>query len=333
MPTELGLYRVCMELINNTLKHAEAKNIRIQLMQHLTSIVFSYSDDGKGLPETYTEGHGFKNIEARVNIMGGTITMENNRSGGFHASLTVPVSVVLSLTQYLINLFLNMEQKIYVGLVEDHILFRQGMKAILSIWPEMEVVFESAEGYTVIDKLKASQLLPNVMLVDLSLPPQGQNELSGKEVTGALRETFPDMRIIILSGHEDENFIAQLIEHGAHGYLVKDSDPREVREAIVSVHHKGSYINARTLKAIQNNIGKRMKVKSISSTTEQLTRREEEILDLICQQFTTEEIAERLFISPKTVNGHRNSLLEKTGSHNVAGLVIYAIRNNIIMIS
>jgi two-component system response regulator NreC len=228
---------------------------------------------------------------------------------------------------------MDMEQKIYVGLVEDHILFRQGMKAILSVWPEIEVVFESAEGYSVVDKLKTSQLLPNVMLVDLSLPPQGKKEFSGKEVTDVLRASFPDMKIIILSGHEDENFIAQLIEHGAHGYLVKDSDPSEVREAITSVYHKGSYINARTLKAIQNNIGKRTKVRSLSSSTEELTKREEEILDLICQQFTTEEIAEKLFISPKTVNGHRNNLLEKTGSHNVAGLVIYAIKNNIVVIS
>jgi two-component system response regulator NreC len=225
-----------------------------------------------------------------------------------------------------------MEQKIYVGLVEDHFLFRQGMKAILSVWPEMEIVFESAEGYNVIDKLNASQLLPNVMLVDLSLPSQGEKEFSGKEVTDELRIFFPDIKIIILSGHEDENFIAQLIEHGAHGYLVKDSDPSEVREAITSVYRKGSYINARTLKAIQNNIGKKIKSRSAASTIDQLTKREEEILDLICQQFTTDEIAERLFISPKTVTGHRNSLLEKTGSHNVAGLVIYAIKNNIVKI-
>lgn len=226
-----------------------------------------------------------------------------------------------------------MEHKILIGLVEDHFLFRQGMKAIISSWPEIEVVFESAEGYNVIDKLKTSTLIPDVMLVDLSLPPQDKKEFSGKEVTIALREIFPDIKIIILSGHEDENFIAQLIEHGAHGYLVKDSDPSEVRDAIFSVYHKGSYINARTLKAIQHNIGKKTKPRSIAiSATEQLTKREEEILQLICQQMTTEEIAEKLFISPKTVNGHRNNLLEKTEAHNVAGLVIYAIKNGIVSI-
>ncbi len=225
-----------------------------------------------------------------------------------------------------------MEFKIRIGLVEDHFLFRQGMKAILSAWPELEVVFEASEGYNIIDKLKASKVLPQVMLVDLSLPPKGQTEFGGKEVTIALRENFPDVKIIILSGHEDENFIAQLIEHGAHGYLVKDSNPSEVYDAITSVYHKGSYINARTLQAIQNNIGRKPKVRSTIPGSEPLTKREEEILQLVCQQLTTEQIAEQLFISPKTVNGHRNSLLEKTGSHNVAGLVIYAIKNNIVNI-
>ena|GEM_PF-5455445 len=98
MPVELGLYRVCMEMINNTLKHAHAKNIRIQLKQYANEILYVYEDDGHGLPENYTSGHGFKNIEARVNIMGGTITMGNHFSGGFHASLTMPVPSGSSIT-------------------------------------------------------------------------------------------------------------------------------------------------------------------------------------------------------------------------------------------
>lgn len=226
-----------------------------------------------------------------------------------------------------------MKDKIYIGFVEDHILFRKGMKAILSVWPEMEVIFESPEGYSVVEKLKASDRRPDVMLVDLSLPPHGEVEFGGKEVTDALRIAFPEIKIIILSGHEDENFIAQMLEHGAHGYLVKDSDPSEVREAINAVYRNGSYINERTLKAIQNNLGKKARAKHFASQSELLTKREEEVLQLICQQLTTEEISEKLFISPKTVNGHRNSLLEKTGSHNVAGLVIYAIKSGVVTLS
>jgi two-component system, NarL family, response regulator NreC len=218
---------------------------------------------------------------------------------------------------------------IKVGLVEDQLLFRTGMKAILSTWPELQVVFESAEGYTVIEKFKTLTGLPDVILVDLSLPPNGNREYTGLELTRDLCLYFPDIKII-LSAHDDENFIARLIEEGAHGYLVKDCNPQEVYEAVVSVHNKGSYINERTLKAIQRNMGKKQRP---IKTFEDITKREIEILQLTCKQYTAEEIGEKLFISVKTVNGHRNNLLQKTGSRNVTGLVIYAIKNNLVEIA
>lgn len=216
---------------------------------------------------------------------------------------------------------------IKIGLVEDQFLFRQGMRAILQTRPGLEVVFESAEGYTVVDQLKVSTVLPDVMLVDLSLPPMGKEEFGGKEVTIALCKHFPDIKIIILSGHEDENFIADLIGSGAHGYLIKDSDPSEVFDAIASVNTKGSYINPRALRAIQNKTNRK---KGGTAFTSQLTKREEEVLQLICLQLTSEEIADKLSISIKTVHGYRISLLEKTNSINVAGLTLYAIKNGIV---
>lgn len=214
-----------------------------------------------------------------------------------------------------------------IGLVEDQFLFRQGMRAILQTQPGFQVVFESAEGYTVVDKLKASTMLPDVMLVDLSLPPLDKEEFGGKEVTLALRNHFPEIKIIILSGHEDENFIADLIGSGAHGYLIKDSDPSEVFDAIDAVNSKGSYINPRALKAIQHQANRKRVSPALNTP---LTRREEEVLQLICLQLTSEEIADKLSISIKTVHGYRISLLEKTNSINVAGLTLYAIKNGIV---
>jgi len=221
----------------------------------------------------------------------------------------------------------GVESKIRVGLIEDQYLFREGMKAILGHWPDIEIVFESADGYSVSGKLAGTVAVPDVMLVDLSLPPNGLREFSGLHVTQMLVEEHPNMKILILSVHDDENFINQLIECGAHGYLVKDCNPQEVYEAIVSVHKKGSYINERTLRAIQRNMGKKRMPAKINL---EITRRESEILQLVCNQMTAEEIAEKLFISVKTVNGHRNNLLQKTGSRNVTGLVLYALRNHII---
>ena len=222
-----------------------------------------------------------------------------------------------------------MSDKIHIGLIEDQFLFREGMKAILNTWPNIEVVFESADGYSVEDKLKSVPVLPDVMLVDLSLPPNGHKEYSGLHVTQYLTATYPAMKILILSVHDDDNFINQLIECGAHGYLAKDCNPEEVYDAIVAVYNKGSYINERTLRAIQRNMGKKTKPRKQDIA---ITKREEEILQLVCEQYTAEEIAEKLFISVKTVNGHRNNLLQKTGSRNVTGLVLYAIRNNIITV-
>ncbi|MES2134270.1 MAG: response regulator transcription factor [Bacteroidota bacterium] len=217
--------------------------------------------------------------------------------------------------------------KIKIGLVEDQFLFRKGIKAILSAWANIEVMFESADGFSVIQKLKESVTVPDVILVDMSLPPDGKKEFNGLDVTVALKEYFPDIKIIILSVYDDDHFIAKLIKTGAHGYLAKDSDPQEVYDAITSVHTRGIYINEKTLLAIQNNAHKKNTSKGTGNTISDvvLTRREEEILMLVCKQKTTDEIAEELFISPKTVNGHRNNLLQKTGSRNVAGLVAYAL--------
>ncbi len=223
-------------------------------------------------------------------------------------------------------------EKINIGLVEDQFLFREGMKAILSSYDEFEVVFESEDGFSVMNKLSEATTVPDVMLVDLSLPKNGDEDFDGIAVTDAIVENFPDTKILILSVHDDDAFIAELIERGAHGYLVKDSDPEEVTEAIKSVHSKGSYINQRTLMAIQKRMNQKHKHKLKKDPDETLTKREIDVLRLVCQQKTTEEIADELFISAKTVNGHRNNLLQKTHSRNVAGLVLYAMKKNLIEI-
>ncbi|WP_316839807.1 response regulator transcription factor [Pedobacter gandavensis] len=225
-----------------------------------------------------------------------------------------------------------LQNTIHIGLIEDQHIFREGIKALVAGWPQIEVTFETAEGYTIVEKLKSSSPLPDVLLVDYSLPPQGDIEFNGVHVIQAVSTHFPDIKIIVLSMHEDEHFIARMIENGARGHLVKDSDPDEVRLAILSVHEKGSYINERTLRAIQNNMGKKPKVSRDGNGLIQISKREKEVLDLICRQYKTEEIAEKLFISSKTVDGHRNNLLQKTDSRNTAGLVVYALRNHIVSI-
>lgn len=219
-------------------------------------------------------------------------------------------------------------EPIKVGIVEDQYLFRQGVKSLFNEAPyKIDVVFESPDGYTVIDRLDQSENIPNVMLVDLTLPPNGKEEFNGWRVIEALKQQYPEMKTIVLSVHEDEYLIAKLIEEGASAYLVKDSDPQELYDAILNVYQRGSYINAQALKAVQGKLQGKVKTPKVH---EELTRREVEVLELVCQQMTTEEIANKLFISGKTVNGHRNNLLQKTGSRNVTGLVMYAIKHQLV---
>jgi DNA-binding NarL/FixJ family response regulator len=147
-----------------------------------------------------------------------------------------------------------MTDLIEIGIVEDNSLFREGLKGIINSWSNINVVFEASEGYTVIDALHKQHKLPQLMIVDLSLPNNGNEEYSGMHLTRDLLLHFPNIKIIILSVHIDENFITQLIECGAHSYLVKDCGPQELYNAILAVHTKGSYINERSLKAIQHKL-------------------------------------------------------------------------------
>lgn len=220
-----------------------------------------------------------------------------------------------------------MEETIKIGLVNDQVLFRKGIKTILGSWNNLEVVFEAGEGFTVIESLKLAKQLPDVMLIDLSIPSNRANEYSSEQLTIDLCKHFPTIKIIILSFQQDKNYIAHLIKIGAYGYLEKDCDPMEVYNAIVTVHTNGSFINPMTLQTNQRNVGEKSMLKKPFSD---ITKREVEILQLTCQQYTADEIAEKLFISVKTVNGHRTNLRQKTGSRNVIGLVIYAIKHQII---
>lgn len=220
-----------------------------------------------------------------------------------------------------------MKNRIKIGIVEDQQLFREGIISILSGSPNIEVVFESPDGFSVLDRLNESEEVPDVMLIDLTLPPNGDQEFGGLQVLEVLRENHPQVKNLILSVHDDKYVISKMIENGAQGYLVKDSDADEVLRAIENVYENASYINDKTLLALQSKLQGKVKP---PKAFDQLTSREVEVLKLICQQMTSEEIAEELFISAKTVNGHRNNLLQKTGSRNVTGLVMYAVKNGLV---
>lgn len=217
--------------------------------------------------------------------------------------------------------------KIKVAVVDDQRLFRKGMVELLKSYEELEVVAEAENGREFITLLQDTEVLPDVVLLDLNMP-----ELDGIETTKILQGAFKSIGIIILSVHNEEKFITHLIELGAKGYLLKNAEPEEVSSAISSVHQNGFYINQGVMRAMRNALRNREQREELIIQN-RFTGRELEVLELICRENTTVEIAAKLFLSVKTVNGHRDNLLRKAGVRNTAGLVVYALKKQLISLN
>ncbi|AXO80487.1 DNA-binding response regulator [Olleya aquimaris] len=219
-----------------------------------------------------------------------------------------------------------MKDKIKIALADDELLFRQGLKAILETNEAIEVLFDVENGELLIQELRNTETLPEIVVTDLKMP-----ELNGVEVTKLIKKEFPDIKVIALTSYFSKPFILNMISIGAVAYLAKNSTPTLMIKTIKEVAAKGFYYDNQVLQYIHESIANPVdkKVKS-SFDTNYFTKRETEVLTLICKQLTTSDIAEKLFISPRTVEGHRNNLLLKTESKNVAGLVIYALKNKLV---
>ena len=213
---------------------------------------------------------------------------------------------------------------IKVAIVDDQKLFRKGMAALISSFEQMDLLFEAENGQELLDLCKNETIKPDVIILDLSMPV-----LNGLETLKILKEDFPSIRVIILTIHEAENFVLSTIQAGANGYLAKNAEPEEVELAIREVFKNDFHFTMAMLQLMRTGLVK--KTQSIVLENEnKLTKREQEVLILICKQHSSAEIAEKMFLSHRTIEGHRNNLLLKTGSRNTAGLVVYALKHKII---
>ena len=217
-----------------------------------------------------------------------------------------------------------MSKAIKVGLVDDEGLFRRGLKALLSEYDDIDIILEAEDGQHLLDLLEVAEK-PEILLLDLQMP-----RLSGVETTKLLQKKYPEISIIILTTHFSKGYIIKMIEMGAASYLPKNSEPEEVYQTITEVFKKAYSYNEHVMAVIRENLQKKIKNKNLIEV--EISKREKEVLQLICNQFTTSEIAERLYISPRTVDGHRNKLLDKTGARNTAGLVVFALENNMVAV-
>jgi DNA-binding NarL/FixJ family response regulator len=207
---------------------------------------------------------------------------------------------------------------IKVIIVDDYVIFRKGLRAILNEIDEIKVVGEASNGHELFDLLKHSQA--DVILMDIRMPV-----MDGVEATRRMVEKYPQIKVIALTMFEEISYFNQMVEAGADGFLLKKTNKDELAKAIQMVIIGETYFSEEFV----SNATRIHKPKSIISTIE-LTEREQEVLELICKGQSNSEIAKFLGVSPRTIDGHRAHLLEKSGAKNAPQLVLYAIKNGLI---
>jgi DNA-binding NarL/FixJ family response regulator len=209
-----------------------------------------------------------------------------------------------------------MEREVKIALVDDHALFRNGLKGLIDGRNGCRVVAEAGDGNDLLESTEA--LAADVVFMDFAMPT-----MSGDKATMLALERNPNLKIICLSMFGDESYYSRMVEAGAKGFLMKDSSMEEVFAAIEAVMSGEEYFCQAVMQSISNAMRRHDDIDSLSE-------RETDVLIGICRGLSTQEIAEKLFISKRTVDSHRANILEKTGSKNTASLVVYAIKHNLV---
>lgn len=211
--------------------------------------------------------------------------------------------------------------KIQLVLADDHQLFRNGLKILLAAYEEFEVAGEASNGEELLTIIRNCSC--DLVLMDIAMPV-----MDGIEATRKSIEINPDLKVIALSMYGEEEYYHKMVEAGAMGFLLKDSDISEVKDAILTVYNGGNYFSQELL----HHVIQKIRTRETENKHANLSKREKEILLKICEGLSNHEIAEALFISKRTVDKHRANLLSKTNSKNTASLILYSIKNKIIEI-
>lgn len=219
-----------------------------------------------------------------------------------------------------------MSSQIKLALIDDEQLILEGVKMLLSNEKNISVRLTSDNGPDFIDQLEllSEEDFPDIALVDVQMKP-----MNGFELVEILKEKYPDLKIIILSSHYKTSILGYMVKLGVSAFLPKNSNKKTFIDAITMVEKNGVFFTAEDHQMLFTYMNSTAKKNSLFETEDELSEREKDVVKLICQEFTNNEIGEKLFISPRTVESHRQRILEKIGAKNTVGIVIYAIVNNI----
>jgi DNA-binding NarL/FixJ family response regulator len=213
---------------------------------------------------------------------------------------------------------------IKIMIVDDHDLFREGVKYILLRVPEFQIVGDASNGIEYLEKLQTTK--PDIVLMDIDMP-----RMNGFEAIEKSLELYPTLKIITLSMHGDQGHYLRMIELGVKGFVLKDSGCNQLKEAIIEVFNERNYFSQELLMNIILKKGSSPQGEQLRRQLE-ISNREMDVLQLICKAFQNKDIGDKLFISTKTVEGHKAKLMEKTHTSNTVSLVLYAIKNHLVEI-
>ena len=212
---------------------------------------------------------------------------------------------------------------IKVAIADDHKIFRKGVVLSLRPFTNIKFVLEAENGDELLKGVEEAD--PDVILMDLRMPGK-----DGIETTKLISKNYPKIKIVVLSMYEDERFVYHLMENGANGYLLKNAEPQEIRRAIMDVHEKGYYLNNFVNRILLKRSHARQKVIPSLNSEITLSEKEKDVLRFICMEFTAQEIAKKMDISARTVEAIKDRLMERFGCKNTAGLVFFAVKNNLV---
>ncbi|MDF2383780.1 response regulator transcription factor [Nostoc ellipsosporum NOK] len=212
---------------------------------------------------------------------------------------------------------------IKVAIADDHKIFRKGVILSLRPFSNIKFVQEANHGDELLEGIEEAD--PDVILMDLRMPGK-----DGIETTKIVSKKYPSVKVLVLSMYEDERFVYHLMENGANGYLLKNAEPQEIRRAIMEVYEKGYYLNNFVNRILLKKSHSRQKVVPSLNSEITLTDKERDVLRFICMEFTAQEIAQKMDISPRTVEAIKDRLMERFGCKNTAGLVFFAVKNTLI---
>ncbi|MFN4285983.1 MAG: response regulator [Lacibacter sp.] len=218
---------------------------------------------------------------------------------------------------------MSAESQIRYAIADDHKIFRDGIKMALSGKPHLKLVWEAQDGKEMMHKLAIKR--PDILLLDIRMP-----ELDGVNALQLIRAEHEDIKIVVLSMYDDQQMVSKMMEMGANAYLTKTADPDEIHDAIITCMNEEFYFNELVNQAVLLKLHHKKKVRNFYPNPVQFSEKEIQILKLLAEDKTTEEISKTVFLSPRTVETIRQNMKNKVGAKTIAGLIVYGMRNKLL---